>query len=100
MSVAKVDYGIDAPGVVRNLALCGAALLIIRAFSATIRIGPVSIVGFEWTKICLLVTAGLMLLYSKVGKMRHRDRTIRMAALKGNDEVLDVGTGRGLLLIA
>jgi arsenite methyltransferase len=100
MSVAKVDYGIDAPGVVLNLALCGAALLMIRAFTATIRIGPVSIVGFEWAGICLLVTAGLMLLYSKVGKMRHRDRMIGMAALKGNDEVLDVGTGRGLLLIA
>jgi hypothetical protein len=47
--VAKVDYGIDAPGVVRNLAICGAALLIIRAFTPTIRIGPINIVKFEWT---------------------------------------------------
>jgi arsenite methyltransferase len=98
--LAKVDYGIDAPGVVRNLALCGAALLIVRAFTATIRIGPVNIVNFEWPGVALLVTAGLMMLYSKVGKMRHRDRMIRMAALKGDERVLDVGTGRGLLLIA
>jgi arsenite methyltransferase len=98
--LAKIDYGIDAPGVVRNLALCGAALLVIRAFTATIRIGPVNIAGFEWTGVALLLTAGLMVLYSKVGKMRHRDRMIRMAALQGNEEVLDVGTGRGLLLIA
>jgi ubiquinone/menaquinone biosynthesis C-methylase UbiE len=98
--VAKADYGIDAPGVVRNLALCGAALLIIRAFTATIRIGPVNVVKFEWTGIALLATAGMMLLYSKIGKMRHRDRMINMAALKGNERVLDVGTGRGLLLIA
>ncbi|MGC1298372.1 MAG: class I SAM-dependent methyltransferase [Alloacidobacterium sp.] len=98
--MAKVDYGIDAPGVVRNLALCGAALLIVRAFTATIRIGPVNIINFEWPGVALLVTAGLMVLYSKVGKMRHRDRMIRMAALKGDEKVLDVGTGRGLLLIA
>lgn len=98
--MAKVDYGIDAPGVVRNLALCGAALLIVRAFTATIRIGPVNISHFEWPGVSLLLTAGLMLLYSKVGKMRHRDRMISMASLKGDEKVLDVGTGRGLLLIA
>lgn len=98
--MSKVDHGIDAPGVIRNLVLCGAALLIIGAFTATIRIGPVNIVKFEWTGIACLVTAGLMLLYSKVGKMRHRDRMIRMATLKGDEQVLDVGTGRGLLLIA
>lgn len=98
--MAKVNYGIDAPGVVRNLALCGTLLLIIRAFTATIRIGPVNIIKFEWTGISLLATAGMMLLYSKVGKMRHRNRMITMAALKGNERVLDVGTGRGLLLIS
>ena len=98
--MAKVDYGIDAPGVVRNLALSGAALLVVRAFTATIHFGLVNISGFEWPGVSLLATAGLMLLYSKVGKMWHRDRMIRMAALKGSEQVLDVGTGRGLLLIA
>jgi arsenite methyltransferase len=98
--VAKVDYGIDAPGVIRNLAICGAALVIVRAFTATISIGPLKIINFQWTGYSCLATAGLMLLYSKVGKMRHRDRMIGKAALKGNEQVLDVGTGRGLLLIA
>lgn len=98
--MTKVDYGIDAPGVVRNLAISGATLLIIRVFTTTIRIGPVQIIKFEWPGTFLLATACLMLLYSKVGKMRHRDRMIRMAALRGDEQVLDVGTGRGLLLIA
>ena len=62
--MAKVDYGIDAPGVIRNLALCGAALLVIRAFTAAIHIGPVTIVKFQWTAFALLATAALMLLYS------------------------------------
>lgn len=98
--MAKVDYGIDAPGVIRNLALCGIALLVVRIFTPSIPIGPLKIGHFEWTAFLLLATAALMLLYSKVGKMRHRDRMIRMAALNGGENVLDVGTGRGLLLIA
>lgn len=97
--MAKVDYGIDAPGVIRNLALCGLALVIIRIFTPVIVLGPVRLINFEWTGYWLLATAGLMLLYSKVGKMRHRDRMIRMAGLTGDENVLDVGTGRGLLLI-
>src|ERR1700742_673203 len=95
---AKPDYGIDAPGVIRNLALCGVVIVICRLFTPMIKIGPLTIVGFVWTGVSLLFSASMMLLYSKVGKMRHRDRIIRMAALQGNETVLDVGTGRGLLL--
>jgi len=97
---AKPDYGIDAPGVIRNLALCGFAILICRLFTPVIKIWPLAITDFEWPGISILLTAVLMLLYSKVGKMRHRDRMVRMAGLKGDEAVLDVGTGRGLLLIA
>jgi len=41
----------------------------------------------------------LMLLYSKHGKFRHRERMLAMHAWKGDEHVLDVGTGRGLLLV-
>jgi ubiquinone/menaquinone biosynthesis C-methylase UbiE len=40
-----------------------------------------------------------MLLYSKVGKFSHRDRMLAKVAWTGTETVLDVGTGRGLLLI-
>ena len=40
-----------------------------------------------------------MLLYSLAGKFRHRDRMLKMIEWKGNETVLDVGTGRGLLMI-
>jgi ubiquinone/menaquinone biosynthesis C-methylase UbiE len=101
-AVAKADYGIDAPGVIRNLALAGIAILIFALLTPPLRLGAstINFSGFVWTGGGLLFSAGLMLLYSSVGKLRHRDRIIRMAALKGNEEVLDVGTGRGLLLIA
>ncbi len=40
-----------------------------------------------------------MLLYSLYGKFRHRDRMLKMANLRGDESVLDIGTGRGLLLV-
>lgn len=40
-----------------------------------------------------------MLLYAKWGKFLHRDRILNMVYWRGDEQVLDVGTGRGLLLI-
>jgi cyclopropane fatty-acyl-phospholipid synthase-like methyltransferase len=40
-----------------------------------------------------------MLLYARWGKFRHRDRMLNMVSWRGGEQVLDVGTGRGLLLI-
>ena len=47
----------------------------------------------------MLLSAALMFLYAKFGKFRHRDRMLDMIGWKGEETVLDVGTGRGLLLI-
>ena len=40
-----------------------------------------------------------MIVYAKRGKFRHRDRMLGMIAWRGDEHVLDVGTGRGLLMI-
>ena len=40
-----------------------------------------------------------MLAYARIGKFRHRDRILALAALRGDEQVLDVGTGRGLLAV-
>ena len=40
-----------------------------------------------------------MILYAEVGKFRHRDRMLAMIPWTGAENVLDVGTGRGLLAI-
>ena len=40
-----------------------------------------------------------MLVYAKRGKFRHRNRMLAMVSWKGDEAVLDVGTGRGLLMI-
>lgn len=98
----KPSYGVDAPGVVRNLFLSGAALLAIALAFPRVTIGSVTfllIPGFLWPAFFLLLGGALMLLYSLYGKGPHRDRMLNMIPWTGAEAVLDIGTGRGLLLI-
>ena len=47
----------------------------------------------------LLYKAGMLLWSSKVGKLRERERLLNTIPWRGDEMVLDVGCGRGLLLI-
>lgn len=99
----KPDYGIDAPGAIRNLflaGLCGIALALLSpalVHFGTIEFGPRS-PGWSIGISCP-VCGLLMLLYSKFGKLWHRERILNLHAWRGDEQVLDVGTGRGLLLV-
>jgi arsenite methyltransferase len=98
----KPEYGIDAPGVIRNLILIGVAVPLLSWFVPALRLGPVTILlrpAAVPTAILCLLEAVLMILYSKAGKFRHRDRMLKMVNWTGNETVLDVGTGRGLMMI-
>jgi arsenite methyltransferase len=95
----KPDYGIDAPGVIRNLFVAGGGLLV----AVLLVPGPVAGIdarlAFQFAGAACLLEGLLMLLYVKVGKFRHRDRMLAMVPWRGDEAVLDVGTGRGLLAI-
>jgi len=99
----RPDYGIDAPGVIRNLALIGTALLLLALFTPPIwHLGPVALnarISFTFPGVLCLVEAVLMVLYSKYGKFHHADKMIARVDWRGDEHVLDVGTGRGLLLV-
>jgi len=104
----RPDYGIDAPSVVRNLFLVG-----IIGFLAWAATTLASLSGrFDVPKPVLVLTGmGLttgigcslmgvwMLWYSRVGKLRSRERLLDRIPWSGHEQVLDVGCGRGLLLI-
>lgn len=98
----KPDYGIDAPGVVRKLFLAGTSCLVAALLFPRITIAQVTLQllpGLLCAAAAFLLSGGLMLLYSKVGKFHHRDRILTNVSWSGAESVLDVGTGRGLLLI-
>jgi len=97
----KANYGVDAPGVIRNLFLAGIAFCIIAIFFPMIKIGSVNIdaSGLVWSGLGCSLGGVLMLAYSLYGKFKHRDRMLNYIIWTGKEQVLDIGTGRGLLMI-
>ena len=104
MASPKPDYGIDAPGVVRNLFLDAAAGLVLfgtaaaRFWSSILFHINLAGMGFGVGLGCAFM--GSWMLYdSRVGKLKERERLLDLATLKETDRVLDVGCGRGLMLV-
>jgi SAM-dependent methyltransferase len=98
----KPCYGQDGPPVLRNLLLAGVVFL---AGGLTLHLLgtprpaglPLRGVGLIGGTNFLLVAVGLMW-YSRFGKLRARERFLNRFAWRGDERVLDVGCGRGLLL--
>jgi ubiquinone/menaquinone biosynthesis C-methylase UbiE len=101
----KPDYAIDAPGVVLYFILGGATAILLAII--VWRMGyelpaiPSQVIApmLFYLGISLLLTGLVMLYGSKRGKMVIRDNIIEQLSLQGHEQVLDVGCGRGLLLI-
>jgi methylase of polypeptide subunit release factors len=89
----RADYGIDAPYVIRNLAVSGVVCVLIALAAPSLR-------WFFSPAISLLATAAVWYYNSKFGKLRLREKLIDTLTWDGNETVLDVGCGSGLLLIA
>lgn len=94
----RPDYGIDAPGVVRVMGGLTAAGVLL-AVAGVVTASP----WLFWVGVGIFfsfaVLTGLHLRYSKVSKLHERARVLDAAHLDGHETVLDVGCGRGLLLV-
>jgi len=109
----KADYGIDAPKVIRNLLIAGTLTLAV-AVSAVLGLLPQEFVlhpsadgaiRFPLLQMTLPATAGFlgvacwMYLGSRFGKLKERERLLGFISWRGDEKVLDVGCGRGLVLV-
>jgi SAM-dependent methyltransferase len=105
MSSAKIDYGLDAPRLVRSLFSRAAWTL---AFAAAILAmnwgeypGPATAMFLALGAVAagFATVGGVMVWSSRIAKPGLRDRLLAEVEFKGDEKVLDVGCGRGLLAI-
>ncbi len=96
-------YGVDAPGVMWGLLGSGLGFLLL-GFACRV------FFRVPWTAWTLqpvfFVAAGVLLFlfscmtaYALNGKIRQRDFMLSRVQWRGDEQVLDIGTGRGLLLV-
>ena len=90
----KANYGIDSPAIVAVLCFLGLASLLagLRTHSTW------RWVAYAFGAYFLLGAAGFFF-YGKVGKLGLRDRLLNKIPWRGDERVLDVGCGRGLLTV-
>ena len=103
--MALVDYGIDGPKEMQTYLWRGATFfaLGLGVFLMNRRdypgpagtlFGVLGVIG-----LAFLALGGLWYWTSKNGKLKLRDDIVALLDLKGDEKVLDVGCGRGLLLV-
>lgn len=99
--MSKVNYGIDAPGIMRNLIVFG-ALTVVAGFAIPMLSDNTILKYISY----LIVLVGAvffflgiaMFAYGLKGKYRTRDLMLSKIKWTGKENVLDIGTGQGLLM--
>ncbi|MEP6924795.1 MAG: methyltransferase domain-containing protein [Pyrinomonadaceae bacterium] len=103
MSLKAVNFGIDGPVFVFNTFLIGCLLI----SGGLALVGWLTNTTLHEIESALIITAGAVcfliaatiLWGSKVGKLRLRDEIINSLNLRGDEYILGVGCGHGLLII-
>ena len=92
--MSRPDYGLDAPPVIRNLALAAIGAAVAAMFL------PWRLALLAWGSGALCAFEAVYMVWaSRVGKVRQRERLLDAVDWSTVSTVLDVGCGRGLLMI-
>ncbi len=98
----KINYGFDASAIMRNMIIFGATLiflgLLIPYFFDSTVLKYISYV-IILVAVVLLILGTSMYVYGIKGKFKMRDFVLSKIDWKGNENVLDIGTGLGVYMI-
>ena len=96
----RPSFGIDAPLLVTGFAVLGPLLYAFGTwFAHRAGLSSSAVFSLRATGAAMIGSAALMVASSQFGKRHVARRLIRSLRLRGDERVLDVGCGRGLLLI-
>lgn len=99
----RPDYGVDSPVIIAGELLLGGVAVAVGVLLFVLS-APHPF-GIPLWAVCLAaggyfwLSAGSMVLYSKLGKLYIRRQLLDALPWRGDERVLDVGCGRGLLLV-
>jgi len=102
---SKPDYGIDAPGFQRAARYGGVASVV--AGRLLIEYGVMHSIAWAqavgtamiWAGVWFFIIGSVMYWGSRVGKLYLRNRILNSIEWRGDEQVLDVGCGHGLMLL-
>ena len=96
----RASYGIDAPGVPVGLGAGGVILLIVTTVNAVRHVGLWAVLGPLLGSCMLLASTAVYLNTTLRGKFRVWSQLLDGLDLAGDERLLDLGCGRGAVLIA
>lgn len=100
----RPDYGLDSPRLLKASVASGIfAILMGLVLQSNDRIALIltGSIAYMWILgVAFLARAGLMAYHGFAGKLKERDALMASLRLRGDERILDIGCGRGLLLIA
>jgi len=94
----KSNYGIDSPFIILGELIAAAVFIAVGSLFPHLFGLPARWLALGAGLLALSSAAG-MIHYSKVGKLRIRDELLDSIKWSGYETVLDIGCGRGLLLV-
>jgi SAM-dependent methyltransferase len=96
----RASYGVDAPLAPFGLAAGGVILVTVAVLNVMVGAGSFAVIAPLVSGLFLLASAALFLYATRRGKLAVLDELLDGLGLRGDERVLDLGCGRGAVLIA